>query len=193
MSKIKKTDEEWKSLLTKEHYKKMKPNTYIINAARGNIIDEKDLNDALNENLIAGAAVDVFSKEPAKENVLFNNPKVILTPHIAASTTEASIAVAEMVANQMSDFFNENFKENVNYFEKKNKVKININSNDKLNFSEYLIEYKSKSKKVIEKVESLENFKKVIIEDKNLKTNKKSQKKIFRKKKYKKKFVAKKN
>ena len=101
-----------KSLLTKEHYKKMKPNTYIINAARGNIIDEKDLNDALNENLIAGAAVDVFSKEPAKENVLFNNPKVILTPHIAASTTEASIAVAEMVANQMSDFLLNGVKKN---------------------------------------------------------------------------------
>ena len=93
-----------KPLITKEHYKKMKPSAYIINAARGNIVDEKDLNDALNENLIAGAALDVFSKEPAKENVLFNNSKVILTPHIAASTTEASIVVAEMVANQISDF-----------------------------------------------------------------------------------------
>ena len=93
-----------KPLITKEHYKKMKPTVYIVNAARGNIVDEKDLSDALNENLIAGAAVDVFSKEPAKENILFNNPKVILTPHLAASTTEASIVVAEMVANQISDF-----------------------------------------------------------------------------------------
>jgi len=91
-------------MLTKDHLKKMKPTAYIINAARGNIVDEKDLSDALNEDLIAGAAVDVFSKEPAKENVLFNNPKVVLTPHIAASTTEASIVVAEMVANQISDF-----------------------------------------------------------------------------------------
>jgi D-3-phosphoglycerate dehydrogenase len=91
-------------MITKEHYKKMKPTAYIINAARGNIVDEKDLHEALNENLIAGAAVDVFSKEPAKENILFNNPKVVLTPHIAASTTEASIVVAEMVANQISDF-----------------------------------------------------------------------------------------
>ncbi len=82
----------------------MKPTAYIINAARGNMVDEKDLNDALNEKLIAGAALDVYSKEPAKENVLFYNPKVILTPHIAASTTEASIVVAEMVANQISDF-----------------------------------------------------------------------------------------
>ena len=93
-----------KPLITKEHYKKMKATTYIINAARGNIVDEKDLNDALNESLIAGAAIDVYAKEPAKENILFNNPKVILTPHIAASTTEASIVVAEMIANQISDF-----------------------------------------------------------------------------------------
>ena len=91
-------------MLTKDHLKKMKPTAYIINAARGNIVDEKDLSDALNEGLVAGAAVDVFSIEPAKENVLFNNPKVVLTPHIAASTTEASIVVAEMVANQISDF-----------------------------------------------------------------------------------------
>ena len=101
-----------KPLLTKEHYKKMKPTTYIINAARGNIVDEKDLNDALNENLIAGAALDVFSKEPAKENILFNNPKAILTPHIAASTAEASIVVAEMVANQMTDFILNGIKKN---------------------------------------------------------------------------------
>ena len=93
-----------KPLIVKEHYKKMKPTAYIINAARGNIVDEKDLNEALNENLITGAAVDVFSKEPAKENVLFNNSKVILTPHIAASTKEASIVVAEMIANQISDY-----------------------------------------------------------------------------------------
>jgi len=101
-----------KPMITKEHYKKIKPTAYIINAARGNIVDEKDLNEALNENLIAGAAVDVFSKEPTKENVLFNNPKVILTPHIAASTTEASIVVAEMVANQISDFLLKGIKIN---------------------------------------------------------------------------------
>ena len=93
-----------KPMLTKDHLKKMKPTSYIINAARGNIVDENDLNEALNESLIAGAAVDVFSKEPAKENVLFNNPKAVLSPHVAASTAEASIVVAEMVANQIVDF-----------------------------------------------------------------------------------------
>ena len=107
-----KAPKDGKPMITKEHYKKMKPTSYIINAARGNIVDEKDLNEALNEGLIAGAAVDVFSKEPAKENVLFNNPKVIATPHIAASTTEASIVVAEMVANQISDFLLKGIKLN---------------------------------------------------------------------------------
>ncbi len=99
-----KAPKDGKPLITKEHYKKMKPTSFIINAARGNIVDEKDLNDALNENLIAGAAIDVYSKEPAKENILFKNPKAILTPHIAASTSEASIVVAEMIANQISNF-----------------------------------------------------------------------------------------
>tara|TARA_Y100000590_G_C15555588_1_gene952671 strand:- start:128 stop:1063 length:936 start_codon:yes stop_codon:yes gene_type:complete len=108
-----KANKDGKPMLTKEHLKKMKPTSFIINAARGNIVDEKDLNDALNENLIAGAAIDVFSKEPAKENILFNNPKVILTPHIAASTSEASIVVAEMVANQMSDFLLKGVKKNI--------------------------------------------------------------------------------
>ena len=82
----------------------MKPTAYIINTARGNIVDENDLNEALNDNLISGAALDVYSKEPAKENILFGNNKVVLTPHIAASTSEASIVVAEMIANQISNF-----------------------------------------------------------------------------------------
>ena len=107
-----KADKDNKPLITKEHYKKIKPTAYIINTARGNIIDEKDLNEALNENLIAGAALDVFSKEPAKENILFNNSKVTLTPHIAASTAEASVVVAEMVANQISNYLLNNIKTN---------------------------------------------------------------------------------
>ena len=55
--------------------------------------------------MINGAAVDVFSEEPASKNILFNNPKAILTPHIAASTNEAQIIVAEMIAKQISGFF----------------------------------------------------------------------------------------
>jgi len=107
-----KTAPDGKSLISKEHYKKMKPTAVIINTARGNIVDENDLHAALNENLIAGAALDVYSKEPAKENILFNNPKAILTPHVAASTAEASIVVAEMAANQISDFLLKGTKNN---------------------------------------------------------------------------------
>ena len=107
-----KTAPDGKPLISKEHYKKMKPTAVIINTARGNIVDENDLHAALNENLIAGAALDVYSKEPAKENILFNNPKAILTPHVAASTAEASIVVAEMVANQISDFLLKGTKNN---------------------------------------------------------------------------------
>ncbi len=99
-----KATKDGKPLMNKEHFSKMKTTAYIVNAARGNIVDEKALNDALNENLIAGAALDVYSKEPAKENILFGNSKVILTPHIAASTKEAGVVVAEMVANQISNF-----------------------------------------------------------------------------------------
>ena len=93
-----------KPIITINELKKMKKSSYIINTARGNIISEIDLNNAINDNIISGAAIDVFSNEPAKENILFNNKKIILTPHIAASTAESQIKVAEMIANQISEF-----------------------------------------------------------------------------------------
>ena len=117
--------------------------------------------------------------------------KILKTIEIKTIENNAKI-IDLQINNKISDFINENFKNDVNYFEKKNKVKININSNDKLNLSEFFIEYKSKSKKVIEKVENLENLKKIIIENKNKKINKNIRKKMY-KKKYKKKFVEKKN
>ena len=61
---------------------------------------------ALEEGIIRGAALDVFSNEPAKSNVLFDAPNLILTPHIAASTVEAQLVVAEQIAEQISDYFN---------------------------------------------------------------------------------------
>ena len=90
----------------------MKNDAVIINTARGNLIDEKDLKEALENDIIRGAALDVFSEEPAKNNILFGTNNLILTPHIAASTTEASIVVAEMVANQISDFLLKGVKVN---------------------------------------------------------------------------------
>ena len=99
-----KSPKDGKPILNIESMKKMKSTAIIVNAARGNVIDENDLNTALNDNLLAGAAIDVFSKEPAKSNILFNNPKIILTPHIAASTKESQINVAKMISEQVSDY-----------------------------------------------------------------------------------------
>ena len=86
--------------------KKMKKNAVIINTARGNLINEVDLNTALKESIIKGAALDVYSEEPANNNVLFGANNLILTPHIAASTEEAQLIVAKQIAEQMSEFFN---------------------------------------------------------------------------------------
>ena len=83
----------------------MKNNAFIINTARGNLVSEVDLGDAIKENKIAGAAIDVFETEPATSNTLFGLENVLLTPHIAASTSEAQIIVAEMVANQFVEYF----------------------------------------------------------------------------------------
>ena len=111
---------------------------------------------------------------------------------IEIKTIENNAKIIDLqINNKIFDYINENFKEDVNYFEKTNKVKINLNSNDNLSLNEYLIEYKSKSKKVIEKFESLETLKKIIIENKNQKVDQNLKKKIFRKKKYKKKYYKK--
>src|SRR6186713_2785987 len=83
---------------------KMKKGVRIINCARGGLVDEKALVDALNSKHVAGAAFDVFVEEPATKNVLFGHPNVICTPHLGASTTEAQENVALQVAEQMSDY-----------------------------------------------------------------------------------------
>ena len=85
--------------------KKMKKNAVIINTARGNLVNEIDLKTALNESIIKGAALDVYSEEPAKNNILFGVKNLILTPHIAASTEEAQLVVAQQIAEQISEFF----------------------------------------------------------------------------------------
>ena len=83
---------------------KMKDGVRIINCARGGIIVEEDLKAALESGKVAGAALDVFEKEPAEDNVLFGLDNVICTPHLGASTTEAQVNVAVQVAEQMGDF-----------------------------------------------------------------------------------------
>ena len=91
-------------LINKDSIAKMKDGVRIINCARGGIVIEADLKDALDSGKVAGAALDVFEVEPAKENVLFGHEKVICTPHLGASTTEAQVNVAIQVAEQMSDY-----------------------------------------------------------------------------------------
>src|SRR6059058_2785462 len=83
---------------------KMKKGVRIINCARGGLVDEQAVVDALNAKHIAGAAFDVFVEEPATSSVLFGHPNVICTPHLGAATTEAQENVALQVAEQMSDY-----------------------------------------------------------------------------------------
>ena len=83
---------------------KTKKGVRIINCARGGLVVEKDLKAALDSGHVAGAALDVFEEEPAKENVLFGMENVICTPHLGASTEEAQENVALQVAEQMADY-----------------------------------------------------------------------------------------
>jgi D-3-phosphoglycerate dehydrogenase len=101
-----------KNIISKENIAKLKKTAYIINCARGGLVDEEALKVALEEGKLAGAALDVFAVEPAKENALFGNNKVVMTPHLGASTTEAQENVAVQVAEQISNFLNNNVIEN---------------------------------------------------------------------------------
>jgi D-3-phosphoglycerate dehydrogenase len=84
----------------------MKKNCIIINAARGGIIHEEDLDKALNENLIFGAAIDVFTKEPPdNNNPLLKNDKVFLSPHTAAFTDECMTRMGKETIQNLIDFF----------------------------------------------------------------------------------------
>lgn len=94
------------NLINKDSIAKMKDGVRIINCARGGIINEADLKVALESGKVAGAALDVFEQEPAKENALFGLDNVVCTPHLGAATTEAQVNVAIQVAEQMSDYLN---------------------------------------------------------------------------------------
>lgn len=96
--------EKTRNILSRENLAKTKKGVRIINAARGGLIDEEALVDALKSGHVAGAALDVFAVEPATESPLFNMPNVVATPHLGASTTEAQENVALQVAEQMSDY-----------------------------------------------------------------------------------------
>ncbi len=83
---------------------KMKKGVRIVNCARGGLVDEAAIAEALTAGHVAGAAFDVFVEEPATENPLFKLPNVVCTPHLGASTSEAQENVALQVADQMSEY-----------------------------------------------------------------------------------------
>ncbi len=96
--------EQTKNIIDAKALAKCKKGVRIINCARGGLIVEADLKAALESGHVAGAALDVFAEEPAKQNALFGMETVVCTPHLGASTTEAQENVALQVAEQMSDF-----------------------------------------------------------------------------------------
>ncbi len=83
-----------------------KPTVRIINTARGGIINEEALAKAVAEKRVAGAAIDVFSTEPATKSVLFDSDNIIVTPHLGASTAEAQVMAAKDIAEQVIDVLN---------------------------------------------------------------------------------------
>jgi D-3-phosphoglycerate dehydrogenase len=83
---------------------KMKKGVRIVNCARGGLVDEAAIYEALKSGHVAGAAFDVFIEEPATANPLFSLPNVVCTPHLGAATSEAQENVALQVAEQMSDY-----------------------------------------------------------------------------------------
>ncbi len=93
-----------RNVLSREALAKTRKGVMIVNCARGGLVDEAALREALDSGHVGGAGFDVFVSEPANENVLFGAPNFIATPHLGASTLEAQENVALQVAEQMADF-----------------------------------------------------------------------------------------
>lgn len=98
-------DKENGTLIRKEELNLMKDGAYIINCARGKVVDEEALLEALDSRKIAGAGIDVFEVEPNTNEILVNHPRVSCTPHIGASTMEAQDRIGEEVVSVIKDFF----------------------------------------------------------------------------------------
>ena len=92
------------NIINKDTLEKCKDGVRIVNCARGGLVDEKALKRFIEKGKVAGAAIDVYEIEPAKESIFFDMEEVICTPHLGASTLEAQENVALQVADQMSDF-----------------------------------------------------------------------------------------
>jgi D-3-phosphoglycerate dehydrogenase len=92
------------SLIGKKEFELMKDGVYIVNCARGKVVDEAALLEALNSDKVAGAGIDVFEQEPTTNEALVNHPKVSATPHIGAATKEAQDRIGEEVVEIIVDF-----------------------------------------------------------------------------------------
>ena len=102
------------NLINLEKMKKMKKTSIIINTSRGGVVNEKDLNIALDKEIIYGAGLDVFEKEPPnKDNPLLKNKKVILSPHAATFTKECLSNMAVQTAQNIIDFFENNLNKSM--------------------------------------------------------------------------------
>jgi len=107
-------NKETKDLITLNKMKNMKKTSVIINTARGGIINEVDLNQALNEKIILAAGLDVFSNEPINlDNPLLKNKRIILSPHTAALTNECKIRMGKETAQNIIDFFEKKINKNM--------------------------------------------------------------------------------
>jgi len=100
-----------RSMFASDQIAKMKPGSYLLNNARGSIVDLNAMRDAIKSGQLAGAAVDVFPDEPAKSGESFSSPlqgldNVILTPHVGGSTIEAQEAIALDIANKLTRYMN---------------------------------------------------------------------------------------
>lgn len=94
-----------RKLISRDQFKLMKPSARIINCARGGIVDEEALYEAIKQGRLAGAALDVFSEEPAQDNILLKSDKVVATPHLAGSAIEAEESASIDIAEQITAIF----------------------------------------------------------------------------------------
>jgi D-3-phosphoglycerate dehydrogenase len=99
-------------LFNKEKLEKCKDGVVIVNCARGGIVNEADLLAALDSGKVSAAALDVYSSEPPTDFALAKHPKVVATPHLGASTEEAQVKVADMILDQMIEYFEKNVARN---------------------------------------------------------------------------------
>lgn len=94
------------AVIGEAEFAKMKDGAYIINAARGGVVNEAALVAALDSGKVAAAALDVFEEEPTKNEAVLNHPKISLTPHVGASTKEAQERIGAEVVSTIIEFFN---------------------------------------------------------------------------------------